>query len=295
MKKPLIVALCLLPLSCTYAKSKKAEFDTATIEQIVGLKGQFDEKEKVLKFNAPRDDLDVSINQVKITPPFGLASWIAFKKVNDDTLVMGDLALTQDQVNSVMSDVLENGLQVTALHNHLLWESPRIMFMHIEGSGKADDLAKAVNSIFEKIKSTTANPQVLPNVTVNPEKTTIDIEKIDKIIGEKGSLTKGVYKIVIGRKAKIDDHKIGSLMGINSWAAFMGSENEAVVNGDLATHESEVQDVLKVLRNAGINVVSIHQHMLTEKPRYIYIHFYGIDKAESLAKAVGTALKIIKD
>lgn len=287
--------MCVIPCFI-YAKQKdSSDFDVTKMEQIVGMKGQFDEKEKVLKFTAPREDLNVMVDKVKITPPFGLSSWISFKNLNDKTLAMGDLVLTQDQVNSVISTVLENGLNVTALHNHLLWETPRIMFMHVEGLGKADDLAKAINQVFEKVKSTAKNPSPLPNITVDPDKTSINTAKIDEIIKEKGTLTKGVYKIVTGRKAKMDGHKIGNLMGINSWAAFMGSDENAVVSGDLATHESEVQDVLKVLRNAGINIVSIHQHMLHEKPRYIYIHFYGIDNAESLARAIGAAFGIIKD
>lgn len=296
MNKILFFVLCLPIVLTIKLHAKKAEGnkrDTGKIEKIVGMKGQFDEKEQVLKFNVPRDDLKVMINKVNITPPFGLSSWVSFKNNNDGTLLMGDLALTQDQVNPVMSTLLENGLQVTALHNHLLWESPRIMFMHIEGLGKGPDLAKAIHAVFEKIKSSANDQAKLPDISVDPEKIGIDTTKIENIIGKKGTLTKGVYKVVLGRTAETDGRQIGSLMGVNSWVGFMGSEEEAVINGDLATVEGEVQGVLKALRDAGINVVSIHQHMLQEKPRYIYIHFYGIGKAEDLAKAMRTALDVM--
>lgn len=295
-KISLTLLLCMLISLATklYAKDTKSiTLDTKKIEQLVGIKGQFDEKEKVFKINVPRDDLNVTINKVKITPPLGLSSWMAFKAIGDTTLVMGDLSLLQDQVNPVMSTALENGLHVTALHNHLLWETPRTMFMHIEGVGETDALAKAVGQVFEKVQSTSNEKFSLPDVTITPETSTIDASKMDSIIGVKGTLTKGVYKVIIGRKAKMEGYKIGNLMGINSWAAFMGSADQAIINGDIATQESEVQSVLKELRNSGLYVVSIHQHMLNENPRYIYIHFYGIGKAETLAKAFRRVLDII--
>lgn len=294
--KAIILLFCshLLINAATAEESNDIGLDTAKIEQLTGVKGKVDKKEKVLKITVPRDDLNVMINGVKITPAAGVASWVSFMKAGKDAMIMGDLALLQDQVNPILSTALENGINVTALHNHLLWESPRLMFMHIESIGDTDKLANAIGKIFEKIKSTKNEKSSLPDVSIDPAKSTIDTSKIDAILGQKGTLTDGVYKVVIGRTAKMHGYKIGSQMGINSWAAFMGSDDQAVMDGDLAAHESELQGILKALNNAGIYIVSIHQHMDFEKPRYIYVHFYGIGNVEALAQGLQAALEVSK-
>lgn len=260
------------------------------IEQLTGAKGQVDAKENVFKVSVPRDDLVVTIAGVKMVPAMGITSWAAFKPVGDKVMVMGDMVLTEDQVNSVMSVALANGLAVTALHNHFFWESPRLMFMHIEGMGKEADLAKAVGKVFAEIKTTSTAKDIMPKADIDPAHTNLDPQKIDKVLGVKGTLANGVYKATIGRTTMMKGHKIGNAMGINTWAAFAGSDDKAVVDGDFAMHESEVQDVLKALRKANINIVSIHQHMIGENPRIIFLHYWGIASTEHLAKALRTAL-----
>lgn len=260
------------------------------IEQLAGAKGQIDTKENVFKISVLRDDLSVTIGGVKMVPAMGMTSWAAFKPVNDKIIVMGDMVLTEDQVNPVMSVALDNGLSVTALHNHFFWETPRLMFMHIEGMGKETDLAQAVGKVLAEIKTTSNEKSIALNVDINPAQTNLDPQKIDKILGVKGTLAKGVYKVTIGRATHMEGHKIGSTMGINTWAAFAGSDDKAVVDGDFAMHESEVQDVLKALRKANINIVSIHQHMIGENPRIIFLHYWGTGSTEHLAKALRTAL-----
>lgn len=262
------------------------------IEHLTGAKGQVDAKENVFKVSVPRDDLSVTIGDVKMVPAMGMTSWAAFKPVGKQVMVMGDMVLTEDQVNPVMSVALENGLSVTALHNHFFWETPRLMFMHIEGMGKEADLAKAVGKIFAEIKATSSHKNATPNSDIDPAHTTLNPQKIDKILGVKGTLAKGVYKVTIGRTTLMEGHKMGNTMGINTWAAFAGSDNMAVVDGDFAMHESEVQDVLKALRKANINIVSIHQHMIGENPRIIFLHYWGIGSSEHLAKALRTALNV---
>lgn len=276
-------------------ESSHTGLDPSKIEKITGAKGQLDLKENVFKVSVPRSDLKVSINGVKFTPGMGLTSWAAFKLVDDQVMVMGDLVLTEDQVNPVMSTALNNGLNITALHNHFFWETPRIMFMHIEGMDNADKLADAVGKVFTMIKTTSNEKNNIPHVNLDPTKTTLDPSKIDMILGEKGILKDGVYKIVIGRNAKMDGHQIGSTMGVNTWAAFIGSDNLAVVDGDFAMHESELQQVLKTLRNAGIYIVAIHQHMTGEQPRFIFLHYYAIGNTETLAKGLRAALDITKE
>lgn len=262
------------------------------IEQLTSAKGQADPKENVFKVSVPRDDLVVSITGVKMVPAMGITSWAAFKPVNDKIMVMGDMVLTEDQVNPVMSIALENGLAVTALHNHFFWETPRLMFMHIEGMGKEADLAKAVGKVFSEIKTTSAHKEVGPKTNIDPAQTNLDPQKIDKILGIKGTLAKGVYKVVIGRTTQMEGHALGNTMGINTWAAFAGSDDKAVVDGDFAMYEPELQDVLKALRKANINIVSIHQHMIGEDPRIIFLHYWGLGSSEHLAKALRAALNV---
>jgi Domain of Unknown Function (DUF1259). len=204
--------------------------------------------------------------------------------------VMGDLVLLEDQVNPVMSTALENGLQVTALHNHFFWDTPKVMFMHIGGMADQEALATAVGKVFAKIRDTSGVKGGAPSGNIDPAKTTLAPEKIEAVLGAKGELKDGVYKVVIGRVAKMDGAEIGSTMGVNTWAAFAGSDDEAVVDGDFAMLESELQAVLKALRAAGINVVAIHQHMTGETPRIMFLHYWGVGPTAALAGGLKAAL-----
>jgi uncharacterized protein DUF1259 len=264
--------------------------DGARIEQLTGLKGKLDEKEGVFKVSAPRIDLKVTAAGVRMTPPLGLTSWAAFERHGKELMVMGDLVLLEDQVNPVMSAALAAGLEITALHNHFFWDTPKVMFMHIGGHGDEEALAKSVGGVFARIKETSGGKGETPKADIDPAKTTLDPARIEAVIGEKGELRDGVYKVTIGRTAKMNGASIGASMGVNTWAAFAGSDDKAVVDGDFAMLESELQGVLKALRAGGINVVAIHQHMTHEDPRIMFLHFWGIGSTESLAKTLKTAL-----
>lgn len=268
----------------------EGKLDTAKIEQLTGAKGTFNERERVFKVNVPRTDLKVTTAGVKMTPPMGLTSWAAFKKLGTQTMVMGDMTLVEDQVNPVMSVALENGLEVTALHNHFFWDSPKVMFMHIGGIGDEDRLSQAVGKVFTKIKETSGGQGEVPYVDVDPSKTSLNPKTIENIIGVKGQLTNGVYKITIGSITKMDGHEAGSEMGVNTWAAFVGSDDKAVVDGDFVMLEKELQSVLKALRGAGIDVVAIHNHMEMESPRIIFLHYWGVGRTSDLAKGLKAAL-----
>jgi hypothetical protein len=279
-----------LVATSAFAALPKAPFDTTKIEELAGAKGSYNEKEEVFKLSVPRSDLSITAAGVRLTPPMGLTSWAAFKHVGQRTIVMGDMVLLEDQVNPVMSVALDNGLDVTALHNHFFWDSPKVMFMHIGGMGDEAQLAAAVGRVFAKIKETSGGKGEVPHADIDPAKSTLDPKKIDAVLGHGGELKDGVYKVTIGRETRMHGEAMGSTMGVNTWAAFAGGDDNAVVDGDFAMLESELQWVLKALRGAGINIVAIHQHMSGESPRVLFLHFWGVGRTEDLVRGIRAAL-----
>jgi hypothetical protein len=275
-------------------ESSGPEMDTGTIERLTGAKGALDETEGVFKVSVPRKDLVVTVAGVKMTPPMGLTSWAAFERAGKDDMVMGDMVMTEDQVNPVMSAALDNGLEVTALHNHFIWDSPRIMFMHIGGMGSEQNLATAVGHVFATIKETSGRSD-RPDAQIDPAHSSLDPAKLDSALGLKGQYKDGVYKFVVGRTTQMHNVTVGNQMGVNTWGTFAGSEDKAIVDGDFAMRESELQDVLKTLRKAGINVVAIHQHMVGEQPRIMFLHYWGVAPANDLAKGLRAALDVTHD
>jgi Domain of Unknown Function (DUF1259) len=248
------------------------------------------EKEGVFKVSFPRKDIQARVAGARMIPDLGLSAWAAFTRAGDHTMVMGDIVLLENEVNPVMSVALDSGLDVTALHNHFLWDSPKVMFMHIAGMGDEQDLAGAVGRVFDKLKDVIRTPPNPPTVNIDPAQTSFDPKVIERVIGAAGALNNDVYKIVLGRTAKMGDHEVGKEMGINTWAAFAGSEQLAIVDGDFAMLEGEVQGVLKALRAANINIVAIHNHMIGETPRYVFLHYWGVGPVEDLTKGLRTAL-----
>jgi len=267
-----------------------AQLNTARIEELTGARGKLDEKEGAFKVSIPRGDLDVTVAGVRMTPPMGLTSWASFKRVGQHTVVMGDMVLLEDQVNPVMSAALDNGLEVTALHNHFLWDTPRVMFMHIGGMGSEETLAEAVGKVFAKIKETSGGKGGAPHAEIDPAKSSLDPAKIEAVVHQKGDFKDGVYRVVVGRTTRMHGGVMGNTMGVNTWAAFAGSDDQAMVDGDFAMLESELQPVLKALRGAGINIVAIHQHMTGETPRIMFLHYWGTGSTEVLARGLRTAL-----
>ncbi len=287
-----LAALTYVALAGTVTPSiaARAKLDTAKIEQLTGLKGELNEKEGVYTVRSPRSDLQITTAGVKMNPAMGLTSYAAFMKAGAMTMVMGDTTLLEDQVNPVMSVALENGLEVTALHNHFFWDSPKVMFMHIGGMGDEEKLASAVAKVFAKIKETSSGKGQIPNADLDPAKTSLDPKNIEGVMGMKGQMANGVYKITIGRTTKMGGHEVGNAMGINTWAAFVGSDQQAVVDGDFVMLEKELQSVLKALRGAAINVVAIHNHIETESPRIVFLHYWGVGSTTDLAKGLKAAL-----
>jgi Domain of Unknown Function (DUF1259) len=207
---------------------------------------------------------------------------------------MGDMVLFEDEVNPVMSVALDSGLEVTALHNHFFFDEPKVYFMHIGGEGSVDKLAQGVRAIFDKVKEIrTANAQPAKSFGLGqlPEKSSIEGEAITQVFGQKGDAKDGMYKVTIGRETKMAcGCTVGNTMGVNTWAAFAGTSDDALVVGDFVMLETELQTVLKTLRGNGINIVAIHQHMTGETPRMMFLHYYGRGKAVALAEGIKAAL-----
>jgi hypothetical protein len=274
-----------------------AALDTAKIDQITGLKGKLNEKEGVYKITSPRSDVKIAVDGWTMPPFMGLGTWAAFKGENDNAMMMGDTVLFEDEVNPAISVALDNGLSVTALHNHFFFDHPKVYFMHIEGDGTVERLATGVRKVYDRIKEIrAANPQPKDSFGSKslPEKNSISVEPLNEIFGISGEVNNGMVKFTIGRPAEIRGTRIEKDMGVNTWIAFAGSDNGAIVDGDFAVAEDELQPCLKALRLAGINIVAIHSHMTHEQPRILFFHYWGRGPARELAQAIKGALLVGK-
>jgi hypothetical protein len=284
----------LFILAAISAAMSVSALDTKKIDEITGLKGKMNEKEGVYKVTFPRDDVKVSVDGWTMPPFMGLGTWAAFTKgVHTEAMVMGDTVLFEDEANSAMSVALENGLEVTALHNHFLFDHPKIYFMHIDGEGTTEQLATAVRKIYDKIKGIrSASPQLKDSFggSALPEKNSISAEPLNKIFGMSGETNNGMVKFSIGHPATMHGVKIDNAMGVNTWMAFAGSDDNAVVDGDFAVTEDELQPALKAMRVGEINIVAIHSHMTHEQPRILFFHYWGRGPATKLAEAIKGAL-----
>ena len=289
-----LITLCAA-LSLSFASAAVAQDVPAEYQQVLTALGkQGDYKANVLKVNIPRNDVSVTVANVKTPTPFGFGGWVAMTKgTGGMDVMMGDLVLTQDEVNPVMSALLDNGIDVTALHNHFLWDEPRMYYMHVHAHGKPADLARKVKPALDLIGKGAGRPAAAPAAAAAAPGTPIDTAKLAQIVGTQGEQTGAVYKITIGR----DDLKltemgapINARMGLNTWAAFVGTNDNAAVAGDVAMLASEVQPVLKALRKNGLDVVAIHHHMTGTQPTIYFLHYWGTGPAEKLATGFKAAV-----
>jgi hypothetical protein len=293
--KTLMTRLLLAPFVALLATSSPAvgqqgmPAEYATVLSALGKSGDF--KDGVLKVNIPRTDLSVRISGRPVPTPLGFGGWIAMTKGDGGhEILMGDLVLTEDEVNPVMSAALDNGLAVTALHNHFFWEQPRIFYMHVHGMGTAAELTKRVQPALELIDAAIAR---VPKAASGPAVSGPSGAPLAKIIGHDGEQNGPVYKITIGRPdINMVEHgaKINARMGLNTWAAFAGTDADAVVAGDVAMLEHELTPVLKALRSHGLNIVAIHHHMTDVQPMVVFLHYYGTGPAAKLAEGVRAAV-----
>ncbi len=272
--------------------------DYQEVLTFLGRTGDF--KAKVLKVNVPRNDLRVTVAGQSTPTPFGFGGWVAMTRGDGGMeVLMGDLVLTQEEVNPVLSALLDHGIEVTALHNHFFFEEPRIFYMHVHGHGEALNLAHAIKPALDLIGHVT--PALLdakPAAPTAAAATTFpfDTATLNKIAGFEGEKLGSVYKFTIGRD---DLHltemgaAINARMGLNSWAAFAGNDADAQIAGDIAMRASEVNAVLKALHSNGLNIVAIHHHMLDTQPNVIFLHYWGRGPATKLAVGFRAALDLL--
>jgi len=266
-----------------------AQLDTMLIEKVSGIKGKFNNGE--YKITIPQNDLDVEVDGFKIIPPMGLGTWIVFTPDKGGAMIMGDIVLIENDLKPVQQEVIRQGLTITAIHNHFVRNHPNVLYMHVGGSGKTEEVAKKARAVLDKVaQSRGHNPASgsVPDVAY-----TIDSKKLDAILRYKGEMSKGVYKYTIGRPdVKLKEHgvAVSTFGGFNTWAAFQGTAEHAAVAGDFAMLEAEVAPVIKTLVENGIEVVAVHNHMVHEQPKIFFLHYWGVGNAEQLARGLRAAL-----
>ncbi|MBI6872139.1 DUF1259 domain-containing protein [Clostridium aciditolerans] len=282
----LLVPIATLDKNLNF-RNHKSEYDLETIRKIFSQEGTT--AGGVFKFTFPRFDLKVKIDGIIIEPDLALTSWVAFNQLGNHSMMMGDLVLLEDEVDPVMSNLIENGIEVTGLHNHLLHESPRIMYLHIKGEGDPIKLAQSVRNAL----SLTTTPF---NIKKQQPPSKIDWKVIEDILGHKGSHKGKVLQLSVPRTKIIseDGHKLSPAMGISHGINFQSVGNKVATTGDLVLLANEVNPVIGILRKNNIAVTAIHNHMLTEVPRLFFMHFWAVDKSEKLAQAFKSVLDLAK-
>ena len=270
---------------------KTKSIDTLTIERIIGIKGKSNNGE--YKITIPQNDLDVKVDGFKIIPAMGLGTWVAFTSTKDGVMVMGDIVVTETDLKPVQQEIIRQGLTSTAIHNHFVRNHPNIMFMHMGGSGSTELMAQKAKAVLDKVKELRGGDPLKGTASNESVQNTLDTKRLDEILGYQAEMSKGVYKYTIGRPdVKLTEHGIpvSTFLGFNTWAAFQGTPEKAAVAGDFTMLEDEVEPVLKALIENGIEVVALHNHMVHEKPRIYFLHYWGIGNAEQLAKGLRAAL-----
>jgi hypothetical protein len=287
MSRPVFLAAAL-GLATLTGSAFAAERDWSDVGKALGKQGAM-QPGGVYRVSLPRTDLKVTLDGVALKPGFALGSWLAFAPEGGKAMVMGDLVMTQDEINPVMKKLEDSGIEVTALHNHLLRAEPQTMYMHVMGHGDPVQLAQQLHAALALSKT----PFETPSGASQPPRMDLDTAGIDKIMGAKGKANGGVLGYSIPRAEKISDAgmpvppPMGSAIGINFQPTGGG---KAAITGDFVLTAKEVNPVAKALRDNGIEVTAIHNHMLDDQPRLFFMHFWANDDAEKLAKGLRAAL-----
>ncbi len=288
----LICAALLLCAAGSAAAQGEGQLDALVIESLTGMSGQLNRQGDVFKVSAPRD-VAVAVSGWPLPTFMGLTSWAAFTPGKEGVMVMGDIVLFEDEVNPAMDAALSNRLQVTALHNHFFYDQPRVYFMHVSGEGSTEAMAGAVGEVMAaaaRVRQANPAPALSFGGPPLPEGNSISPKPLEAVFGQSGETKDGLFKVTFGREARMPGGTVGKDMGVNTWAAFGGADHNAIVDGDFAVTEEELQPVLKALRRGGVNIVAVHNHMNFEEPRILFLHYWGRGKALDLAQAVKAAL-----
>lgn len=286
-----VVLAAVDPLGAQGKRTIPASRYWKEVEDVFGRKGVASAGD-VVRFGFPRGDLSVVVDGVTLKPALALGSWVAFKRMGDHVMAMGDLVLLEDEVTPVIASLQENGIEQTALHNHVLDETPRVMYMHIRAVGNPGRIARAVKTALESTATPLGPPAKATPVTTDSV-FPLDTIAIAKAMGVRGRMNGGVYQMSIPRREKILDEKkeITPAMGVGTVINFQPvGEGKAAVTGDFVLLGREVNPVIWALTENGIAVTAIHSHMLNEQPRLFFMHFWAIDDAAKLARGLRAAL-----
>ena len=287
-----VMVACSAPQSesgQSHVGPQAAATDWKAVEQALGKAGSMQTGD-VYKVSLPRSDLQVNVGGVQVKPALALGSWVAFRKAGDMTMVMGDLVLTEDEVTPVMTKLQVGGVEQTALHNHILHESPRVMYMHINAMGDAVKIAKAIHDALALSKTPFTAPASAANQS---QDLGIDTKQLDQIVGQSGKVNGGVYQFSIPRGEQITNRgmEVPPSMGVATAINFqVTGAGKAAITGDFVLIASEVNPVIKALRDNDIEVTALHSHMLDETPRLFFMHFWANDDALKLAHGLRAAL-----
>jgi hypothetical protein len=265
--------------------------DTTVIERVMEMKGKFNKGE--YKVTVPQNDLKIEVDGFTIIPAMGLGTWIDFAPSPAGAMIMGDIILTETDLKAVQQEVIRQGLTISAIHNHFVRNHPNVIYMHIGGSGKVEQMAQKAKAVLDKIREIRGGDPSKGTASNGAVENTLDTKRLDDILGQKGDMSKGVYKYTIGRPdVELKEHgvPVTTFMGFNTWAAFQGTPDHAAVAGDFTMLENEVAPVIKALVENGIEVVAVHNHMVHEEPRIFFLHYWGVGNNEQLAKGLKAAL-----
>ena len=285
----LLIALLVCGIAASAARAYAADTDWQSVDQIFSRKAAVTYGD-VHRYSFPRTDLNVTLDGVTIKPALALGGWVAFKEMHDEVIAMGDLVLLGSEINPVMATMIASGIEITAVHNHLLGANPATFYMHVGGRGDAIQMATAIRNGLAVSKTPLDAP-----APSTPAAIDLDIAQLDQIMGFKGRANGGVYQFAIPRRDPVtmDGMPIAPAgpLGVATGIGFQPTgSGKAAITGDFVMLSSEVNPVIKALRDGGIEITALHSHMLDEQPRLFFMHFWANDDAIKLAKTLRTAL-----
>lgn len=284
----------LLAANAMAQEERSHRLDAAAIGKAAGTEAA-EAEGGVVRIGWARDDVKVTVDGTALHPFAGLGSWAAFKSTPHGAMVMGDTVVFQDEVGPAMDAAFANGLEVSALHNHFFYDEPKVYFMHVGGTGDPEELASGVKALWDAIKDVRKQspmPATKFSGKAPSRENSVSPQVIEKVLGKKPEVKGGVAKVSFGRTGQMHGVEVGGPMGLSTWAAFSGADQAAIVDGDFIMTAEEVQPVLHTLRERGIHIVALHNHMIGEEPAFFFTHYWGKGSAQELAEGLKAALDV---